>query len=383
MEANHNINDDSEVEIIQEKLDPKEEAALAKIEREKQELLSNIGSHNINSLKDRVGYILNHYPYTRNSDIDLAWKYWQLFDQVVRDGGSITRTQMLDATRISSLSRVRAKIQNEYKLFEADDEVKVQRKQLQAQNRLSAIMDKPEDYPTSVVFLDETGKTDSFLCVGSLWIIEGGFRSYKIKEEIDQWKTDNAITYEFHFKEVTKAKLQAFKDFFVKFISLNPTCGFKLIVVKNTGFRSVGAPITDLTFHVIRKGLESDHETGRAPLPRNIQIWMDEESKGSDHLKVENLKERIEAKQNEGVRLKRIDTVDSKSDYSIQAVDLFTAAVNRKLNVNSDKKNHKDELADFILRTVNFPIETMDKTNENVDSAVVYNLSDFTKAEDE
>src|SRR5690606_5915491 len=172
---------------------------------------------------------------------------WQLFDQVVRDGGSITRNQMLDATRISSLSRVRAKIQNEYKLFEADDEVKVQRKQLQAQNRLSAIMDKPEDYPTSVVFLDETGKTDSFLCVGSLWIIEGGFRSYKIKEEIDQWKTDNAITYEFHFKEVTKAKLQAFKDFFVKFISLNPTCGFKLIAVKNTGFRGVGAPITDLT----------------------------------------------------------------------------------------------------------------------------------------
>src|SRR5690606_6303960 len=103
-----------------------------------------------------------------------------------------------------------------------------------------------------------------------------------------------------------KAKLQAFKDFFVKFISLNPTCGFKLIAVKNTGFRGVGAPITDLTFHVIRKGLESDHETGRAPLPRNIQIWMDEESEGSDHLKVENLKERIEAKQNEGVRLKRI-----------------------------------------------------------------------------
>ena len=383
MEDNHNIDGESDVEINEDKSDTKEEAALAKIEREKQELLSNIGSHNINSLKDRVGYILNHYSYTRNSDIDLAWKYWQLFDQVVRDGGSITRNQMLDATRISSLSRVRAKIQNEYKLFEADEDVKVQRKQLQAQNRLSAIMDKPEDYPSSIVFLDETGKTDSFLCVGSLWIIEGGSRSYRIKEEIDKWKKENGITYEFHFKEAKRDRLQGFKDFFRKYIVLNPTCGFKLIAVKNTGFRDINAPITELTFHVIKQGLASDHDTGRAPLPRNLQIWMDQDSQGSDHIKVANLRDRIESQQNNGVRLRGIDTVDSQSHYSIQAVDLFTAAVNRKLNVTSEKKNHKDELADYILRTVNFPIETMDKTNEDVDSAVVYNLSNFSKATEE
>jgi len=49
---------------------------------------------------------------------------------------------MLKLTKISSLSRVRAKIQNEYKLFEADPDVKRYRGKLEEDFKQGSIDDR-------------------------------------------------------------------------------------------------------------------------------------------------------------------------------------------------------------------------------------------------
>lgn len=50
-----------------------------KIEKEKKELLSSVAAADFSSLKPRVAYVLNLYPHTRNSDISLSLKYWEIF----------------------------------------------------------------------------------------------------------------------------------------------------------------------------------------------------------------------------------------------------------------------------------------------------------------
>jgi hypothetical protein len=54
--------------------------------------------------------------------------------------------------------------------------------------------------------------------------------------ELKKWIKEKQIDFEFHFKELTKSRLPLYKEFFVKFLSVFPETGFKLIVLNNKGF---------------------------------------------------------------------------------------------------------------------------------------------------
>lgn len=104
-----------------------------------------------------------------------------------------------------------------------------------------------------------------------------------------------------------------------------------------------------------------------------MQVWLDSETEGSDQLKIEILKERITAQNKEGLYLDDFRAIDSKANYYIQAVDLFTASINRKLH--STSHNYKDELADYIFDLLNFSLDDLDRDNTEIDNSTVFNLT--------
>jgi len=344
-----------------------------KTEKEKQELLNKVLSGNLETKHDRVGFILNHHTETRNSDIELAWTYWKTFESNLFNGYHVTKNDLKKLTKINSLIRSRARIQNEYKLFQADDKVKKIRGVLAKDMREEAIDEKPEGLPVYTVYIDETGKTQDYLSVGSLWIVDG-FKSFQATREINEWVEKNKIEYEFHFSEVSKHKLETYKEFFLKFLKLNPTVGFKAIILNKKGVSDINSAITDLTFHLINKGILHENETGRATLPRLLQVILDGEEKGSDQLKIENLKERITRQPITNLYLGEFFAVESKSNHSIQAVDLFTAAINRRIHNPISEGKIKDELADYILELLNFDATNINTESTETDKSTVFNL---------
>lgn len=345
-----------------------------KLEKEKQELLRKVLSGNLESKHDQVGFILNSNNSARNSDIELAWNYWLTFEGELFNGEYVTKNDLKKLTKIGSLTRSRARIQNEYKLFQADDKVKRSRGVLATKMREEAIDEKPKGLQMYSIYIDETGKTQDFLSVGSLWIIDG-FKTFLATREIKAWVDEKGIDFEFHFTKVNRNRLDFYKEFFLKFLKLNPTVGFKIIVIDNSGIRDISGAITDLTFHLINKGIKHENKTGRAPLPRLLQTWLDEEERGSDQLKIENLKERLSSQQIDGLYLGDFFAVDSKDNFNIQAVDLFTAAVNRKIHNPNSEGNIKDELATYILDLLNFDVNSIDLNNSESDKSAVFNLS--------
>ncbi|UOE47859.1 DUF3800 domain-containing protein [Mucilaginibacter sp. SMC90] len=346
------------------------------IEAEKTELLNKVVSGNIENIKDRVALILNNSNDARNSDIELAWSYWQTFEDNILQGSTISKEQMYSLTRISSLTRIRAKIQNEYKLFQADDEIKRHRGVLEEDKKQDAISDKPAGMGMYSVYIDETGKTQAYLSVGSLWVLSYNYSTILSHKELTNWKKFKEITYEFHFAELSKNKLDDYKEFFTLFLSKHPDVGFKLIVINNMGIKGKGTAITDLTYHLLTKGVEHENSTGRAPLPRYLQVWIDEEEKGSDQLKLENIKERLTSQKIQGLYLGQFSAVASEGNFFIQAIDIFTGAINRKLH-NPNGGNYKDEFADFVLSCLKFNISNIDTENNTIDRSKVFNLSDF------
>ncbi|WP_431199321.1 DUF3800 domain-containing protein [Mucilaginibacter sp. P25] len=276
-------------------------------------------------------------------------------------------------TKMNSLSRVRAKIQNEYKLFQADEKIRKHRGVLEGQFRQEAIDDKPLGLGTYSVYIDETGKNQDYLSVGSLWILKSGYFIHESKRKLVEWKKANDINYEFHFVDISKHKIASYKEFFAKFLGLHPEVGFKIIVINNKGLANKNSAIVDLTYHLLIKGINHENDTGRAPLPRVLQVWIDEEETGSDQLKIENIKERIEGQKVNGLYFGDFQAVSSEQNFFIQIVDLFTGSINRKLNTQNGE-HPKDEFADFVLNTINFDINSIDRNNIEIDNSAVFNL---------
>ncbi len=344
-----------------------------RIEAERIELLNRVVSGNIVDTKDRVAFILNSSNEARNSDNDLAWIYWETFESEILNKG-LNRETMRELTKQTSLTRMRAKIQNEYKLFRADPAVRKFRRQLEETISEDVLEDKPPPGAGfSQVYIDETGKTQDYLSVGSLWMLNYGRSVITRTDELKEWKNKHNINFEFHFTEASKSKVPLYIDFFSLFLSKFPEVGFKLIVASNKGLNDKNKAITDLTYHLVSKGIDHEHSSGRAPLPRVLNVWLDEDEKGSDQLKLENIKERLTNRKLIGLYLRDFQAVQSVDNFFIQVVDLFTGAVNRKLH-NPSGTHFKDELADSLLGLVKFDISQIDKDNTDVDKSTLFNL---------
>lgn len=371
--------DELQDESTEQEKTVKDESREEKLEKEGQELLNRVLCGNIENIKDRVAFILNNSTDARNSDIMLAWEYWKDFEPEILTGNSVDMEQMLQLTKISSLSRIRAKIQNEYKLFLADEVVRKYRGMLDDDMRQEAVDDKPSGTGIYSVYIDETGKTQQYLSVGSLWLLNYGYNHIAKTNILKEWKALNNITYEFHFTKMSNSSLEMYKEFFAKFLSLYPEVGFKLIVVNNTGFADVNSAITDLTYHLISKGVNHENTSGRAPLPRVLTVYIDDEEVGSDRLKLENVKGRLKNQHTPGLFVEEFRAIASNENFYIQAVDLFTGAVNRKLHYPNGT-HAKDILANYILGMVNLNINEINISNNNIDQSAVFNLSDYNMA---
>lgn len=359
----------NEVEMVSKEISKEE-----RIENEKHELLNKVISGKIEHLKDRVAYILNNHNNARNSDIELAWLFWQNFEsEILNSNNTITKDQMMGLTKISSIARVRAKIQNEYKLFQADPEVKKFRGTLEEEYKQEAVHDKPGNIGLYQVYIDETGKNQDYLSVGSLWLTKFGVENVTSILNFNKWIKEN-ITFELHFTELSKTRLPLYKEFFKRFLSYYPQSCFKLIVVNNKGFSDKNAAITDLSFHLLYKGVIHENDSGRALLPRKLQVVFDQEEKGSDKLKIENIKERLNNSKLKGLYLGDFLASSSEESIFIQVTDLFTASVNRKLHSTSST-HFKDEFADFVFECLNFDFNKVDKNNDEIDNSNIFDLT--------
>ncbi len=339
--------EEKEEKVRRDKIELSEE----EFEKGRQEILFAVNSARNNKLQDRVAWILNHYPAARDSDITLSLSYWEQFEPEFLDGEVIKKLNLFKLTKTNSLTRERARIQNVYKLYLASDKVRKHRGKLEEDQYAAAISEQP-NFPVSVVYADESGKNDKFLIVGSLWILNGR-EAFRLQQQIEAWKIQKCITYEFHFAELKKQQLEEYKELVDLLHAESALLGFKGMFVERAGTGHQSEVYGDLFYHLIVKGIEHDHGKNRAPLPRTIQFLKDQESTGGDKLLLANLKDRLQQvsvnKFDKKLYIDQIEAMDSKALIHLQLTDLFTGSVNRHLNHNNDVKNHKDEFADYFI----------------------------------
>jgi hypothetical protein len=262
------------------------------IEKERHHLLRAISAGKLDTLQERVAWILNHHQDTRNSDIALQICYWETFESEHGGGESIRKADLYHLTRLNSLTRARAKIQNTYRLFQASPEVRKHRGTL-SEEELAKAKDQHLSYPQFVVYADESGKTGKFLLVGSLWFLHHPSILTFHKEMVDFRFDLNFNKKEFHFKEINPGNLDVYMKLADWLASKTAVVSFKSVSVERAGLKSVADTLKILLYHLLTGGVEHEHSTGRAPLPRGIELWKDLEEVGSDKVLLAELGDRL------------------------------------------------------------------------------------------
>ncbi len=373
-----------EIEQIDKSEDEIKKAPVRKIskeerrEKEIQNLNNALASGRLDTLISRVASILNGFEETRNSDMVLKIKYWEIFEGF--KGNFVDVNQMFRLTRDTSIARARAKIQNEYKMYQASDRIKAYRTDKEEIEKEIQLSTKPGT-PSITLYTDESGKSnsDKYMIIGGLWILEND-RVPSLHRHFAKWNSDNKgpnnFPKEFHFTEMRGAQLQYYKDFFTEMISLADMMSLKAVAFDRTSskFKSIEEMIYALYYQHVHHGVEHEVKTGRIVLPRVINFWKDQEV-GADNLFLDELKQHLvtnfEGYFKNKLTLNTFSPIDSKLSYLIQFADLYTGCINRKINSPGNiTRNHKDEFADFVFEILGLDLDQLE--NQDQDMAMIH-----------
>lgn len=324
------------------------------------ELLVAVQTGYDKNLITRVANILNRYPGARESDLTLQMRYWETYNGV--KSNTVDLDDMYKLERLTAIARARAKIQNEYELFQATDKTRRTRRRLEEQEKESQLLDKPA-VDSLDVFSDETGKTANYAFVGGIWFLHNKTTS-SIHRNFLEWerkkiKAGTKMPKEFHFKDLSNKnenELQIYKEFFNLIIENAEMISFKAVGVNRSKVHKIGISelIRKIHYQFIRLGIEHEIDSQRILLPKKINLTKDQD--GESELILTNIKQDLvdvfELHYKDSLVMDQFVTMKASKNIFLQFADLFVASINRKYNVEGNGDNNKDKLAEYILNAV-------------------------------
>jgi hypothetical protein len=330
--------------------------AEAKRIADSEKLLSDVAAGRLDRVEQRVAWLLNQWPDARNSDVTLLIHYWTTFDDSF-DRGNFVPESLYELTRMPTVVRARARIQNQLRLFQASSDVRAARGTLADDEKSKPRSDEQPSHPLVSVFLDETGKNDENLIVGGLWSLNGIEERYLTKEtrlwlQAQEWP-------ELHFVKISSKNVDAYIDYLSVLKKRFSTFGFKFVALKRAG--DVQRLLGQMFYYLISEGVAHEHESRRAPLPRRLAIWKDAEDQTFDQIVLADIRDRLlgatAGRFQDGLELADLRAVSSKDNPLIQICDLFLSSVNRCLNGSGLTGEHpKDRFARTVLNDYSIDI---------------------------
>ncbi len=183
------------------------EALTLEQQLERQQLLSEISSSFLGKTEQRVAWLLQRFPETRDSDTALAVRYWKTFQaDVLEKWNRLDLDILFDLDHFETLSRVRRHVQNDLQLFVASSRTRQLRNELQMDfsQYLSASRHTDDEVR---FYLDETGNEGGKAYVGVAGICIINWKQYeKHHAALKQWRENQGWPETIHFSETGSAQ---------------------------------------------------------------------------------------------------------------------------------------------------------------------------------
>ena len=209
------------------------------------------------------------------------------------------------------------------------------------------------------VYADETGKTQDFVIVSSVWVLTGR-AVFTVSQAISTWKEKSRwAKREVHFTKFGKQDLETLKEYLGVVLQNREYLSFKSIAVERAKTkRSIESVVEKLHEHMLQRGAEHEISSNRIGLPQKIEVTLDHEQ-SLDAITLEELKRRVNAEwrtqYGDDVEVSQIETISSRNSPLVQLSDLVAGAINRKLN-HKGNRNHKDEMAELVIQMLDLQL---------------------------
>lgn len=303
---------------------------------------------NLKTIKDRVSYLLNRFPETRNSDKELWLRYLENFLGIDTGNTSLDVAAESELPSQMSLSRARAELQNRYNLYlpTRPDVIIHRQKRRQAYVRVFQNLDSLDGDVSndSNLYSDESGLNDAYLLFGFFTTING-------KDMFDFYRqvlVNNASAQKkpyFHFADLQRNDINRYYDFFRLAVEQKSARVF-MHIFRRDDLRGKQKDLVLKAYEVSAiETIRNLQSQGLIDEYHRFELFPDA---GQDSVFYKELEQNIEPKLLERkIKFRGIRAADSKTSYAVQVADIVTGAFNRV--INSPGSNHKDELAGRIL----------------------------------
>lgn len=343
----------------------------AEREREIKQIMAALAASNYRNQRDRVAAILSMYPEARNSDVVLALRYWSTFQPDLYPGQYIEPKNLFKLERQTVLSRIRAKIQNEYNLFPGSEKVTNARRIREQEVKAEMLEDKGP--PREIkIFADETGKTQEWIAVGSIWFTDLR-KSVQLISEISTLKTELNIKpdFEFHFSQLKRGQIDSYNALIELLRKHRPYMSIRGIFCRRAG---TSRPIEETVQHLIRilvqEGFRYEVYSGRITPPRSITLVADEGALSDPvgrKTASEELTHMLSSEFGNECVVDEFVQIPSKGSPLLQVADIVTGLIGRALN-KEQERSWKDDFANEALYRLGLSVEAPDGSEHGGDT---------------
>lgn len=206
------------------------------------------------------------------------------------------------------------------------------------------------------MYIDESGNNDTHLVLGAVWFPGG--EAFQLTRTIDTMADAAGFEDELRFKEIDERRLPFYLDVVDVVMKEAPTLTFTALSVERRGLKSVDRAIEEL-FHPIIRSVEHSDTSGRAPLPRVLNVYEDAENPGPDGILLEDvggrLKDAAAAQLGGQLHVGRLPPAGSKANRPVQLADLYTSSIARFLNATGQRDTARDRFATVFLDRLGIP----------------------------
>jgi hypothetical protein len=171
--------------------------------RERRErVLADIANSRLGTIEQKVAYLLQHFPETRESDVTLCIRYWERFQADVLARWRPLELKILhELEKLTSIVRSRALIQNTLGLFRGLEDTK-QFRMLYQRDWSEYLAARQGVIPEIRFYLDETGNEGEKAYTGLGGICVMNWKHFEMyAAALAQWRRDQNWPETIHFKE--------------------------------------------------------------------------------------------------------------------------------------------------------------------------------------
>lgn len=184
-------------------------SSVPEVDVRRERILANLANSTLGTIEQKVAFILDRYPETRNSDVSLCIRYWRYHQPDELNEWDDPELEVLyDLDKWATIVRLRAELQNDLGLFRASDEAILNRSL--GQTGFHQYLKVHQDVRPEVRFyLDETGNEGDKRYTGVAGICAMNWKQYEMHfASIARWRRQLQWPGNIHFSDTGASGLE-------------------------------------------------------------------------------------------------------------------------------------------------------------------------------